>query len=386
MFVVAVELTAKEKGLFENAREYAIESIAPYAAAWEESKKLPAEAVRHAAANGYCGIGLTREVGGRGLNFLESAMVYEGLAHGCGGFAFFLQLHNNITYDIENYFELSDEVQKLLPDMASGKKLTAFALTEARGGSDPSMNQSYAERREDGYHIFGEKVWIANAVDADYFLVIVRNGNEKNMLIFLLDRETPGFTVGDNRVRIGGNVMSCADLKFEDCVVQTSRLVSTDGYKQALRAIDVARVFVPAIAIGVAQRSLDLTVEYLDGRSTFGKSILSNQGVQWTLAELSAQVEAGRWMLYRTASLMDAGGPVAFQAAQNKLYATILAMKVTTECAQLFGANGLARDSAIARAGAVAKMLQLVDGTTEIQKIVIGKALERKAAKNRQRQ
>lgn len=382
---MAVELTSKERELFENARDYALENIAPHAAAWEASQKLPVAAVRHAAASGYCGIGLTREIGGRGLNFLESALVYEGLAHGCGGFAFFLQLHSNITYDIETYYDLSDEVRQLLPAMAGGKKLTAFALTEACGGSDPSMNQSYAELRQDGYHIFGEKVWIANAVDADHFILIVRNGSEKNMLIFLVDRGTPGFRIGDNRVRIGGNVMSCADLKFEDCVVPETRLVSTDGYKEALRAIDVARIFVPAIAIGIAQRSIDLTVDYLGGRSTFGKPIISNQGVQWALAELSAQVEAGRWLVYRTASVMDAGDPVSFQAAQNKLYATNLAMKVATECAQLFGANGLDRDSAAARNMAVAKMLQLVDGTSEIQKIVIGRALERKTVKNRQR-
>ncbi len=378
---MAVELNSHEISLYENARDYALEHIAPHAAEWESNRMLPREAVRHAAENGYCGIGLTRESGGRGLNFLESALIYEGLAHGCGGFAFFLQLHNNIAYDIEAYYEMSDEVRRLLPDMACGKKLTAFALTEACGGSDPSMNQSVAELHQDGYHIFGEKAWIANAVDAEHFIVIVRNGAAKNMLIFLLDRGMPGFTIGENRVRVGGNVMSCADLRFEDCVAPETRLVSADGYKGALRAIDVARIFVPAIAIGLAQRSIDLTVEYLGGRSTFGKPIISNQGVQWTLAELSAQVEAGRWLVYRTASLMDAGGPVSFLAAQNKLYATTLAMKVTTECAQLFGANGLDKDSAVARNMAVAKMLQLVDGTSEIQKIVIGRALESKAAK-----
>lgn len=378
---MAVELNSHELSLYENARDYALEHIAPRAAEWESSRILPREAVSHAAENGFCGIGLSRQVGGRGLNFLESALVYEGLAHGCGGFAFFLQLHNNITYDIEALFQLNDEVRRLLPDMVCGKKLTAFAFTEACGGSDPSMNQSIAELHQDGYHIFGEKAWIANAVDADHFIVIVRNGTAKNMLIFLVDRGTPGFTIGENRVRVGGNVMSCADLRFKDCIVPETRLVSNDGYKEALRAIDVARIFVPAIAIGLAQRSIDLTVEYLGGRSTFGKPVISNQGVQWTLAELSAQVEAGRWLVYRTASLMDAGGTVAFQAAQNKLYATTLAMKVTTECSQLFGANGLDKDSAVARNMAVAKMLQLVDGTSEIQKIVIGRALERKAAK-----
>ena len=159
--------------------------------------------------------------------------------------------------------------------------------------------------------------------------------------------------------------------------------MSADGFREALRAINVAWIFVPAIAIGIAQQSIDLTVEYLGGRRTFGKPIISNQGVQWTLAELEAQVEAGRWLVYRTASVMDAGANVTTQAAMNKLYTTNLAMKVTTECAQLFGANGLARDSAIAGFMAVAKMLQLVDGTSEIQRIIIGRSLERRAMQDR---
>ena len=380
---MSVELPIQASNLFNEACDYAIAHIAPFAAQWEEAMQLPREAVVHAAAHGYCGIGLTREVGGRGLKFLESALVYEGLAHGCGGFTFLLQLHNNISYDIETYYDLSAEVKKLLPGMACGKNLTAFALTEECGGSDPSMNQSYAELRQDGYHLFGRKVWITNAVDAEHLVVFVRNGTAKNMLIFLVDRGTPGLLIGKNHIRTGGNVMSCADLTLEDCVVSEARLMSADGFREALRAINVARIFVPAIAIGIAQRSIDLTVEYLGGRHTFGKPIISNQGVQWTLAELEAQVEAGRWLVYRTASLMDTGADVISQAAMNKLYTTNLAMKVTTECAQLFGANGLARDSAIARFMAVAKMLQLVDGTSEIQRIIIGRSLERRAMQGR---
>lgn len=374
---MAVELTAREKALFADARAYALANIAPYAADWEAAAKLPREAVDQAARSGYCGIGLKREYGGRELNFLDCALIYEGLAHGCGGFAFFLQLHNNITFDIGTYYELSDEVKRLVPDMVGGKKLTAFALTEECGGTDPSMNKSYAELRGDGYHLFGSKAWIANAVDAEHFVVIVREGASKNMLIFLVDRGTPGFTVGENILRIGGNVMSCADLQFDDVVVPQERLMSAQGFKEALRSIDVARIYVPAIAIGIAQRSLDLTVEYLAGRNTFGKPILSYQAIQWTLAELTAQVEAGRWLVYSSASLMDSGGPVSVKAAMNKFYATDLAMKVTTECAQLFGAKGLVKDSPVARFMAVAKMLQLVDGTSQVQKIVAGRALER---------
>ncbi len=136
--------------------------------------------------------------------------------------------------------------------------------------------------------------------------------------------------------------------------------------------------FVPAIAIGIASRAIDMAVEYLGKRIAFNKPIMSNQGVQWTLAQLSAEVEAGRWLVYSTASLMDSGETVAIKAAMNKLFAVDLAMKVTTQCLQLFGANGYDRNSAISRYMSIAKLLQIIDGTSEIQKVVIGRSLERK--------
>lgn len=376
---MAIQLTPKEQGLFEEAKAFALKNLAPISADFEHGNKLPKEVFELLSHHGYCGLLISQELGGQGLNFLESALIYEGLAHGCGTIAFMLQLHNNITYEIATYYATSEAVNTLVPDMVTGKKLTAFALTEESSGSDAASIQSYAEQKEDGYHIHGKKSWIANALDADYFNVIVKKeSSTRDMLMLLVEKDTTGFTIGENKPRMGGNGLSCCDLTFHDCLVPKDRLLSKNGFKEALRAIDVARIVVPAIAIGIASRAIDMTVAYLGKRIAFNKPIISNQGVKWTLAQLSAEVEAGRWLVYHTASLMDSGDTVAIKAAMNKLFAVDLAMKVTTQCLQLFGANGYHKHSAIGRYMAFAKLLQIIDGTSEIQKIVIGRALERK--------
>jgi butyryl-CoA dehydrogenase len=312
---------------------------------------------------------------------LEQALIYEGLAYGCGVLSFLIQIHNNVTMEIGTFYDTSNEIKEFIPDMARGKKLNAFALTEEFSGSDPSLITSYAELKADGYHIHGNKKWIANAAEASCFNVIVKDGSPKNkrLLMILLDRNTPGLTVGKPKPIMGLNAMSCCDLEFNDCIASKNSLLSDNGYKEALRAIDVARVFVPAIAIGVAQRVMDLAINYLSQRISFGKPILSRQGVQWILADLSTKVEAGRWLVYRTASLMDSGNKISIQASKNKLYATEVAMEATTKCLQLFGAQGYTENSVLSRNWEFAKLLQIVDGTSEIQKMVIGRDLEKRA-------
>lgn len=378
--MMSIELSEKEKILYEKSKSFSLEKISPNLIAWEQGNKKIREIIDILASNGYCGLGLPKEIGGGGFNFLECALIYEGLAYGAGTISFLIQLHNNIVYDIWNYYSISEEIKKIVPKMVNGEKLTAFALSEENAGSDPSSIKSYAEFKDERYHIYGQKSWIANSADADYFVVIVKDGKPytKNMIMLLVDRDSPGLVIGENKPRIGSNAMSCCDLKFEDCIVSKDRLLSINGFKDALKSIDVARVFVPAIAIGISQRAIDMTVEYLGKRIAFNRPIITNQGVQWTLAELLSQVEAGRWLVYRTASVMDSGRNISVQAAMNKLFATDLCMKITLECMQLWGANGYARDSIIGQYMAFAKLLQIIDGTSQIQKVVIGRALERK--------
>ena len=380
---MAILLTKEEQALYEKALNYGNEKLYPLAFDTETDPKLNRELIKDMADHGFCGVGIPKEMGGKEYNYLQTALIYEGLAYGDGMMAFQMQLHNNISMEIATFYEgITDEVKALVPGLADGSKLTAFALTESASGCDPSATTAYAELREDGYHLFGKKDWISNAENADYYNVMIKDGKDsKNMIMLLVDRGTKGLRFIENRERLIGNGMSCGSLEFDDCVVPVSRLLSANGFKEALIAIDVARVYTPAIAVGVAQRAIDITAEYLSKRESFGTPILKNQGVQWELADLSAKVEAARWLVYRTASVMDSGEPVADIAAKNKYFGTQVAMETVLKCAQYFGAEGLMKGSRISRLMHMAKMLQIVDGTTEIQKIVIGRNIGRKYLK-----
>lgn len=378
---MAVLLSDREKKIFEEAKAYALEHIAPYAARWEEDGVLDKTAVSDIAKHGYFGVGCPEALGGRGYNYLETALTYEGLAHGDGGFAFFVQLHNNITWDMVDFYDTSDEVKALLPDMVAGRKLTAYALTEENAGSDPSMSTSYAELMEDGYHVYGEKTWISNCMDADYFTVIVHNKTEGGMVILLMEKGTEGFEICENRRRLGGNAMSCGTIRFHNAVVPVSRCMSKNGLKQALCDINVARIFVPAIGVGMAQHALDITMKRLAHRETFGSPVIKNQAVQFKLAELSSKLEAARWLVYHAASMMDAGENIQIPAAMAKLTGPNTVWEVTTECAQLFGAAGFAYNSEISRCVNMARTMKIMDGSTEVQQIVIGRALAKAALK-----
>ena len=370
-------LNNEHKELFQRAKKYSLAELAPFSVELESDNELLKSKMKDMAKHGFYGLGIPKEMGGQGFTYLQMALVYEGIAHGSGIMSFLLQLQNNINMEIATFYkDMDPEILKIVPDLASGAKTTAFVLTESGSGCDPSATDAYAELQGDNYCINGKKGWITNAQDADYFNVMVKDGKDnKNMIMLLVPKGTKGLTYLGNYERLIGNGIVVGGLLFSDCIVPKKNILSSDGFKEALKAIDVARVFTPAIAIGVAQQSIDSVCAYLGERVSFGKPILSNQGIQWKLAEMSTKVEAARCLLYKTAAVMDSGEPVASTAAMNKLFATDVAMEVTVQCAQLFGAQGFIKNSAISHAMSVAKMLQIVDGTSEIQTIVIGRAI-----------
>lgn len=374
-----VLLTKCENEIYEKAREFGLAYLAPNAAQWEEQRTLPPEAIDEVRKGGFFGVGCPESVGGKGYTYLETALTYEGLAYGDAGFAFFVQLHNNIVFEIATFYETSNTVKALVPDLVSGVKLSAFALTDDDGGSDPHATGAYAEEKEDGYHLHGKKSWVSNSINADYFTTIVKDGSPKGMVMLLVPRDTSGFTVQEDIRRAGGNVMSCGRIQFEDAVVPKAYLLSTHGFREALRAIDVARIFVPAIAVGMAQRCIDATAAYLAQRHTFGKPILQNQAIQFQLAELSAEVEAARWLCYHTASLQDSVENATVCCAKNKLFGPDAAQRVANQCAQLMGAAGFEWNSEITRCVNMARTMKIMDGSSEVQKMIISRAIEKAA-------
>lgn len=376
---MAIELSDNEKFLFEDAKTFALENIAPYSDQWEKGNITSKEAMKLFVENGYCSIGVSKELGGKGYNFLESALIYEGLAHGDAALSSsVIQLHNNIVYLLAKYYYKNEFIRDIFPDIVSGQKRLAFAITEKHSGSDPSSMNSYAELRHDGYHLYGKKAWIFNSLEADHFVITVKNGSPdtKNMLMFLVDRNTSGFSIGKNKPRVGNNCISCCNLYFDDCIISKNCLITEKGFSEALSFIDLPRIFVPSIAIGMSERIIDITIKYLGARKPINKFNISNNGVQEKLFKLLVQVDAGRWMVYRTASKKDNFENIKIQSAMNKYFTTEVAMDTISSCLQLVGENGYDKLSVLSRYFSIAKLLQIVDGTSEIQRIVIGRNLE----------
>jgi butyryl-CoA dehydrogenase len=378
-----VLFTPEEKEIFEKARAFGMDYMNPRAAKWEDDRKLPMDALEEVRKNGFFGIGCSKEYGGQGHSWYETALTYEGLAHGDGGFTFFLQLHNTLSMGLEKgYDELNDNVKSLLPSFVKGEKLLGFAFTDDSGGSDPFQTKAYAVKKDDGYHLYGPKSWVSNSLNADYFIVIthLKEGDDiVGMIMFLVPKGIPGFKIGDDIRRVGGNVMSCGRIEFNDAVLTDDWLLAEDGYQRALAGINIARVYVPAVAVGVAQRALDITSKYLNEREAFGAPLLDNQAIQFELAGLSAKLEAARWLTRRAATVMDTGEPLSVLASRTKCFVPDTALEITTKCAHLMGAIGLEWNCEVGRCLNAARSFKMVDGSTEVQLIVISRAIQKHA-------
>ncbi len=360
--------------LYEKAKKFAIEEIQPNLDRYEENPSQR-EWFTKLVETGYCGLNSTSVVGGKNLSYFDIAGIYEGLAHGSPEASFGLQLQNNIALLIERLSD-DEEIIEIVKELVEGKKIVGYAFSESTCGSDPMSTTSLITEEEDCYCVNGTKDWIANAVFSDYFILIAKDGQPKSMKMLLVDRNSAGITIDDEKSISCSKLLGTARIRFDQVKVPKNRLLSLRGFQEALASIDVARVYVPAICVGLAQRSLDLTAEFLAGRISMGKPILHSEGIQWKLAELTAKVSAARQLVYHTAELMDQKDPeLSYIAAQSKLFAPKVAVEVTTECVQYFGALGLLDSNMVNRCYKIAKMFDIVDGSGEIQKIIIGRKI-----------
>ena len=382
---MAVLLTEREQGIFDKARDFAVDYISPRAARWEEDRVMPEDALDELRKEGFFGVGSSPEYGGQGYSWFETALTYEGLGYGDGGLGFFVELQNTLSKSVEDaYDELTDTVKALTPALVKGEKLMAFALTDDNGGSDPFQTTAYAVKQDDGYHLFGSKSWVSNSLNADYFIVVAHekeNDIAVGMSMYLVPKGTPGFLVKDDIRRAGGNVMSCGRIEFDDAVISEDYLLAEDALGRALSGINIARVFVPAVAVGVAQRAIDITAKFLQGREAFGGPLLDNQYIQFELSDLSARVEAARWLMRRAATVMDTGERLSVIAAKTKYFVPNTALYVANKCAHLFGAAGFEWNSEITRCLNAARAFKIADGTTEVQQIVISRSIQKEASK-----
>jgi alkylation response protein AidB-like acyl-CoA dehydrogenase len=378
-------LTEDQVMLRDLARKFAEEKIKPVRAQYDESGEFPWEIMKQMAAMDFFRIYLDEAYGGMGMGSMGLVLVTEELSRICGGIA--LGFAGTALGVMPLLFSGSEEQKaKYLPDLADGKMLAAFALTEPEAGSDAGSIKTTAVKDGDHYILNGVKHFITNGGVAKFNTVIASTNPAKGSRgasAFIVEEGTPGFSYGKKENKMGIRASATCELIFEDCRVPKENLIGKEGmgFLIAMRTLDRSRPGVASQALGIAQGALDHAVEYSRGRVQFGQPISAFQAIQFKLANMATEIEAARALIYSAARMIDAGvNNFSKEAAMAKLYASDVAMRVTTEAVQIFGGYGYMKEYPVEKYMRDAKITQIYEGTNEIQRGVIGHALIREAA------
>lgn len=378
------QLNEQQIMIRDLARKIAREKIASCAASYDEKEEFPWDIMKLLAQSDLFGVYIEEKYGGTGGGVMELALATEELSRACGGIAVCFAASALGTYPII-LFGSEEQKKKYLPDLASGKKLAAFGLTEASAGSDAGNIQTSAKKSGDHYILNGTKQWITNGGEAEIYTVVAMTDKTKGARgasTFIVEKDTPGFTFGKKEKKLGIRASATRELVFTDCRVPKENLVGREGmgFIVAMRTFDCSRPGVAAQAVGIAQGALDLAIAYARQRVQFGKSISSFQGIQFMLADMATQIEAARALVYAACRHVDSGAKdVAKESGMAKLFAGDMCMKVTTDCVQIFGGYGYMRDYPIEKFMRDAKITQIYEGTNQIQRDIIARNLIRES-------
>jgi butyryl-CoA dehydrogenase len=360
--------------------------VRPIAAELDRTGEYPWSVISALKESGLMGCWIPKEYGGAGSGLLNLCIVCEEISRVCGGIGCTYVVNALGSFPII-LGGTDDQKQKYLPEISSGRKLIAFCLSEKNAGSDAGSLQARAEKDGDHYIINGDKKWTTNGAAASIYTVFATvnpDRGTRGVTAFIVERETAGFTLGKREDLMGIRCVPVNETHFNNCRVSAADLLGGAegrGFKHAMMTLDVARPFVAAQGLGIAQGALDLALEYTKNRQQFGQSIASFQGIQFMLADMATQVEAARQLVYAAARAVDAGvKDVSKISAMSKVFATDTAMKVSTDAVQLFGGYGFCRDYPIEKYMRDAKITQIYEGTNQIQRMVIGRALIREGA------
>lgn len=371
------QLDDEQRDIQELARKFAQNEIAPHAEDWDERHHFPRKLLEPMAEMGLAGLLIPDQYGGSALPRLTGALIYEQIAQADMSIAVWLSVHNMVGGLIARY---GDEAQRdrFLPRMTSGKALGAFSLSEAQAGSDVSAISATARRDGDDYVLNGAKYWVTSAGEADIYAVMMRTGEGKRGIsTFIVERDTPGFSIGKMERKMGLRSSPTGELLFDNCRIPAANRLGAegDGAKIALSSLDGGRVNIGAIAVGVAQAALDVAVRYAGERVAFGKPIGAFEGIQFMLADMAMKTQASRLLVYEAAWKMDHGESSVMAAAMAKCFATDSAMAVTTDAVQALGGAGYVSDWPVERYMRDAKVGQIFEGANQIQRIVIARGL-----------
>ena len=370
------QLTKEQEFVRKMVREFAVNEVEPLAADIDKEHRFPVETVEKMAKYGLLGIPFPTQYGGAGGDHISYAITVEELSRVCASTGVICSAHTSLCcWPIFNWGN-EEQKMKYLPDLLSGKKLGAFGLTEPNAGTDASGQQTRAELVDGKWILNGAKVFITNGGYADVFVVMAMTDKKKGnhgISAFIVEKGDEGFSIGKTEDKLGIRASSTTELIFQNCKIPKDRLLGelNGGFKVAMATLEGGRIGIAAQAVGVAQGAFDLTVEYMKQRKQFGKKLSQFQYLAFEMAEMKTKIQASRLLVYEAACLKDAHKPHAVNSAMAKYFAADTAMQTAVKCVQFHGGYGFTKDYPIERYFRDAKITEIYEGTSEVQKLII---------------
>jgi len=373
---VNLELTEEQKLLQRTVREFAETEVKPLAKELDETGCFPRETFRKAAELGLTGVAIPEECGGAGMDHISYAIVVEEISRACASTGVILSVQNSLYCDPVYRFGTEEQKKKFLVPFARGEKIGCYGLTEPQAGSNAAALATKAVRKGDRYVVNGTKAWITNGGAADAAIVYVNTQpekGEKGITALVIEKGTPGFSVGKEEKKLGIHATACTELVFTDCEVHVGNRIGPEGegYKVALSTLDGGRIGIAAQAIGIAQGAFEAALAYSQQRQAFGHPIADFQAIQFMLADMATEIDAARLLARKAAWKQDSGARFSMEASIAKLFASETATRVAHKAIQIHGGYGYSSEYPVERAYRDARITEIYEGTSEIQRLVI---------------
>jgi len=376
------DLDSQQQMIKKAAREFAEKEIKPIASKLDQEAKFPSDIVSKLGELGFMGMMVPEEYGGSAMDCVSYAIAVEEISRADASIGVTISVNNSLACQPILDYGTEEQKRKYLPDLAQGKKLGAFSLTEPEAGSDAGNVQTRAVLNGDHYIINGTKIFVTNGGKADIIILFASTNPEakaKGISAFIIEKGMPGFKVGKKENKMGMRAADTSELIFEDCKVPKENLLGEEGkgFKLALATLDGGRIGIAAQAVGIGQACLEASIEYSKVRKQFGRPICEFQAIQWMLANMATEIEAARYLTYRAAFIKDKGLRFSREAAEAKLFASEAAVRAAINAVQIHGGYGYMKEYDVERYFRDSKLTEIYEGTSEVQRLVIAASLLR---------
>jgi alkylation response protein AidB-like acyl-CoA dehydrogenase len=361
-----------------SAKDFALQYIKPHLMEWDESQEFPIHIFKELGKLGMMGVFVPEEYGGTGLGYFEYSAIIQEIAKVCGSIGLSLAAHNSLCTGHILYFGSEEQKIKYLPKIATAEHLGAWGLTEANTGSDAGNMKTTAVKDGDNWIINGGKSWITHGKSGDIAVVLCRTGEPRtknNSTAFIVERGTPGFMAGKKENKLGMRASETCEMIFDNCIVSDEQRLGNvgDGFKQAMKILDGGRISIAALSLGIAKGAYEASVQYAKERHQFDQPIANFQGISFKLADMATKIAAAELLINQACYLKMKGLPMTKEAAMAKYYASEISVEISTDAVQIFGGYGYTKDFPVEKFYRDSKLCTIGEGTSEIQKIVIGR-------------